>query len=140
MTEVAEAEALVADIHSCFARHSLYQWGIDWDGRIIGHVTLLSLDARNGKAEIGFALAEDVWGQGFAREAVNLVIELAFATFGLRRIEADVDPRNAASLGLLARLGFKQEGLARERWQVAGEVQDSTMVGLLKREWTPASR
>jgi RimJ/RimL family protein N-acetyltransferase len=53
----------------------------------------------------------------------------------MRRIEADVDPRNENSLRILGRLGFKQEGLLRERWNVGGEIQDSAILGLLAREW-----
>ncbi len=53
---------------------------------------------------------------------------------GMRRIDADVDPRNAASLRCIERLGFVREGFARERWVVAGEVQDSVLLGLLTRE------
>ena len=52
----------------------------------------------------------------------------------LRRIEADVDPRNGASLRLVERLGFQREGYARERWLVAGELQDAVLLGLLLRE------
>lgn len=135
MTAVAEAEALVAEIHACFARHRLYQWGIEHADRVVGHVTLSSLDAQNQTAEIGFALAEDRWGRGLATEAVRLALTLAFDTLHLRRVEADVDPRNHASLKLLQRVGFVREGLARERWFVGGQVQDSVILGLLRREW-----
>lgn len=138
MTHVDEAVALVADVHASFAAHRLYQWGIERDGRVIGHVTLASLDASNRTAEIGFALAQDMWGQGLAAEAVTLALDLAFDTLALRRIEADVDPRNTASLKVLDRLGFQREGLARERWFVGGAPQDSVILGLLRREWVDA--
>jgi RimJ/RimL family protein N-acetyltransferase len=54
---------------------------------------------------------------------------------GLRRLEADVDPRNTASIHTLERLGFQREGFLRERWQVNGEIQDALFYGLLRREW-----
>jgi ribosomal-protein-alanine N-acetyltransferase len=53
----------------------------------------------------------------------------------LRRLEADTDPRNAPSIRALERLGFVREGLLRERWVVAGEVSDSALLGLLRRDW-----
>jgi RimJ/RimL family protein N-acetyltransferase len=76
-------------------------------------------------------------------EALRAVIDLAFdhrpgAPFDdlqLNRIEADVDPRNAASCRALERLGFLREGLLRERWIVGGEVSDSAMYGLLRADW-----
>ena len=52
-----------------------------------------------------------------------------------RGLGTDTDPRNTASIRLLERLGFQQEGHFRERWVVDGEVSDSAMFGLLRREW-----
>jgi RimJ/RimL family protein N-acetyltransferase len=59
----------------------------------------------------------------------------AFGTLGLHRVEADVDPRNDASLRLVERLGFRREGHLRERYFVAGEIQDSVIYGLLAPDW-----
>ena len=65
------------------------------------------------------------------REAASAVIDHAFGTLRLNRLEADIDPRNVASAGLLERLGFAREGLLRERWIVGDEVSDSALYGLL---------
>jgi RimJ/RimL family protein N-acetyltransferase len=46
-----------------------------------------------------------------------------------------VDPRNENSLRLLDKLGFRREGLLRERWNVAGEIQDTVFCGLLAKDW-----
>ena len=53
---------------------------------------------------------------------------------GLHRVEADVDPENAGSIRLLERLGFRREGLFRERWFTFGSWKDSAMFGLLLSE------
>jgi ribosomal-protein-alanine N-acetyltransferase len=66
---------------------------------------------------------------------LRLALAHAFGPLGLRRVEADVDPRNAASCRLLERLGFRREGLLRERWRVNGETCDSALFGLLAREF-----
>jgi RimJ/RimL family protein N-acetyltransferase len=68
-------------------------------------------------------------------EALQTLLTYAFEVLELRRLEADVDPRNAASIRTLERLGFKREGFLRERWHVDGEIQDALFYGLLKREW-----
>ncbi|MDQ3667749.1 MAG: GNAT family N-acetyltransferase [Acidobacteriota bacterium] len=47
-------------------------------------------------------------------------------------MEAEVDPRNSASIRTVERLGFQREGYLRERWQVNGEVQDTIFYGLLR--------
>jgi len=75
------------------------------------------------------------WGKGYMNEALNALVSHAFEVMRLRRLEADVDPRNAASIRTLERLGFQREGYLRERWHVNGEVQDAIFYGLLRREW-----
>ena len=101
------------------------------DDRLIGGVTLFAIDPALRRAEIGYALAAAQWGKGYAGAAVSLVLGHAFGALGLRRLEADIDPRNEASCALVERLGFRREGLLRERWHVAGEACDSALYGLL---------
>ena len=74
----------------------------------------------------------------YAREALTVLLDHAFSSLGLRRIEADVDPRNQGSLNTLEALGFRREGYLRQRWRVAGEIQDSVLMGLLASEWPSA--
>lgn len=138
MRSEAEARSLLDEIHACFAAKSLFQWGVARreDDRVIGTCTLYHLDRRNRRAEIGFALAREHWGRGLMQEALVALLGYAFDTLTLHRIEADVDPRNAASLRLLERLGFVREGFLRERWLVGGAVQDSVILGLLRLEWS----
>jgi ribosomal-protein-alanine N-acetyltransferase len=133
----SEARELVAAIERAFAEQSLFQWGVARrdDHRVIGTCTLSHVDAPNLRAELGYALGRDHWGKGLMGEALALLLAFAFRELGLRRLEADVDPRNAASIRSLERLGFRREGYLRERWFVAGEVQDALLYGLLRREW-----
>ncbi|QHL90827.1 GNAT family N-acetyltransferase [Sphingomonas changnyeongensis] len=80
--------------------------------------------------EIGFILHPDRWGQGLAGEAVAAVIDRAFAVHRLPRITADVDPRNTASLRLLARLGFVETGRASRTLRLGDEWCDSVYLEL----------
>ncbi len=132
----AQAEKLLSDIRAGFRDRRLFQWGVAWrdDDSLIGTCLLAAVDRVHRHAEIGFALARPVWGSGLMREAVTRLIDFAIGSLGLTRLEADVDPRNLASLRLLECLGFRREGLLRERWRVAGELQDSLLLGLLARE------
>lgn len=133
----AGARGLLAEIRDHFRARTTFRWGIARraDDGVVGTVSLYQLDFANRRSEIGFALARAHWGQGYAREAVTLAIRFAFEALDLARLEADVDPRNGASLRVLERLGFAREGYQRERWHVNGEVQDSVLLGLLRREW-----
>lgn len=137
MTSPAQATGYIAQIRDWFASRGGLQWGIardDEDDRIIGTVTLCAFALEHRRCEIGYALGADHWGQGFAGEAVARALAFAFDDLDLARIEADVDPRNDASVRLLERLGFLREGLLRARWRVGGEVQDALVYGLLREE------
>ena len=113
------------------------KWGLALrdTNKLIGTVTLFNLSRSNGRAEIGYAMGSAYWGKGYMNEALKAVIVHAFDVMDFRRLEADVDPRNAASIRTLERLGFQREGFLRERWHVGGELQDAFFYGLLKREW-----
>ena len=132
-----EASIYLEAIENGFQAGDLFQWGIALrgDNRVIGTVTLYSIDHTQGRAEVGFALARDHWGHRYAQEALTVLFEHAFDTLSLRRIEADVDPRNLPSLRTLENIGFRREGYLRQRWHVAGELQDSVLMGLLASDW-----
>ncbi|WP_395329316.1 GNAT family N-acetyltransferase [Novosphingobium sp. BL-8H] len=98
------------------------------DGRVIGKAGLWRFP------EIGFILDPACWGQGFAREALEAVIERAFTVHRLPHITADVDPRNQRSLALLARLGFVETGRAARTWQVGDVWCDSVYLRLAVRQ------
>lgn len=116
---------------------TMFKWGLalrDSD-TVIGTTTLFNLSLDNGRAELGYAMARAYWGKGYMNEALKALVSHAFEVMKLRRLEADVDPRNAASIRTLERLGFQREGFLRERWDVNGELQDAFFYGLLRREW-----
>lgn len=116
---------------------TMLKWGLalrDSD-TVIGTTTLFNLSLDNGRAELGYAMAHAHWGKGYMNEALTALVSHAFEVMELRRLEADVDPRNAASIRTLERLGFQREGFLRERWHVNGEIQDAFFYGLLHREW-----
>jgi [ribosomal protein S5]-alanine N-acetyltransferase len=137
LADVDAARALQAEIAEAFADRSLFQWGIarrDTDA-IVGTCTLATLSAEHARAEVGFALARACWGRGYVAEALPAMVRFAFETLGLHRLEADADPRNAASIRALERVGFVREGYQRERYHMLGEWQDGVLFGLLRREW-----
>lgn len=137
MKDRAEAEDLLMRVHRQFAEKSGFQWGVERkeDGRLLGTCTIFHIHAKNRCGEIGYALKSEHWRKGYMGEALRSLLDHAFGPMNLRRLEADVDPRNAASLAILGKLGFQHEGLLRERWDVEGDIQDSVFLGLLNREW-----
>ncbi|MEP6655716.1 MAG: GNAT family protein [Betaproteobacteria bacterium] len=101
----------------------------------IGTCLLFRLEETSARAEVGYVLTRSHWGMGYMREALGALIDCAFGRMSLRRIEAEVDPRNAASGRLLLHLGFVKEGLLRQRWVAKGEAKDVEIYGLLRHEW-----
>ena len=96
---------------------------IELDGQPIGKLGAWRLP------EIGFLLAREHWGKGYAAEALATFIAHAFSG-GADHLVADVDPRNAASLALLARAGFQETGRATKTWCVGGVWCDSVYLRL----------
>jgi RimJ/RimL family protein N-acetyltransferase len=135
-TENAQADAYLSRVRDAVVSEGVLAWAIANrdDDLLIGTMTVLHIDSANARAEIGYALASSHWGRGYAQEALRIALAFAFDAMQLRRIEADVDPRNQASCRLLERIGFVREGLLRERWLVAGDLQDSAIYGLLRGE------
>lgn len=97
---------------------------IEFGGRVVGKAGAWKLP------EIGFILHPDLWGRGLAREALTAVIAHLFAGHPVGRLTAETDPRNGASLGLLASLGFVETGRASRTMQWGEEWCDSVYLAL----------
>lgn len=137
MADLADARRVIEDTQTLARQRTLYHFGVAERAgdRIVGHATLFKWDEEQKRAEIGYSIRRDRWGKGLATEAVAALIDFAFARLAIRRLEADADPRNGASMRVLEKLGFVREGYLRERWEIGGEIQDAVMYGLLQREW-----
>jgi [ribosomal protein S5]-alanine N-acetyltransferase len=97
---------------------------IEYQGRVIGKAGAWSLP------EIGFLLHPDQWGKGLALEAMTAVTRHLFAAHDLPALTAEADPRNLASLRLLAKLGFVETGRAERTLQWRDEWCDSVYLAL----------
>jgi ribosomal-protein-alanine N-acetyltransferase len=97
---------------------------VELEGAVIGKAGCWRLPA------VGYILHPDYWGQGLATEALTAAIAHVFANYPLPSLIADVDPRNSASLALLARLGFTEIQRATRTWRIGGEWCDSVYLGL----------
>jgi len=104
----------------------------------IGDVGFFKYERQHRRAEVGYLLARAYWRRGLVTEAMTAVLDYGFVSMGLNRVEALVDPRNAASVGLLSKLGFVQEGLLREYEYERGAFVDLSMASLLRRDWQGA--
>ena len=100
---------------------------------VIGSIAFHNWFPSHRRCEIGYAIgAEEYNGQGFMREAMRPIIEFGFGEMELNRIEAFIHPQNAASIKLVERVGFRQEGWLHEHHCGDGVLGDSLVFGLLK--------
>jgi ribosomal-protein-alanine N-acetyltransferase len=100
------------------------------DDQFVGVSDLSEIDRRHKRAEVGFMLGRDAWGQGYALEAMQAVLAYAAAS-GLRRLLARTHLGNRRSDSLLEKLGFQEEGLLRGHVLRDGDRRDCRMFGLL---------
>jgi RimJ/RimL family protein N-acetyltransferase len=101
---------------------------------LVGMVSLRSIDREHEEAELSFWIGRPFWGRGYATEAAGAAVDRAFDALGINRIVAHHMVRNPASGRVLARLGFRQEGLLRERVKKWGVYEDVVLMALLRRE------
>lgn len=104
-------------------------------GAFAGWCGLIGWDTEHRSAGVTYVLDKRFWGQGFATEAVRALLQWAFGALDLNRVQTETDTRNLASARVLEKLGFVREGTLREDCVVNGEVSDSWVFGLLRRDW-----
>ncbi|MFB7652992.1 MULTISPECIES: GNAT family N-acetyltransferase [unclassified Streptomyces] len=109
------------------------------DGAFVGWCGLTEWDPDWRSASLGYCLDEAMWGHGYATEAAHALLRWAFDTLDLNRVQAETDTRNVASARVLEKMGFMREGTLREQCVVNGEVSDTWVFGLIRREWRPSA-
>ncbi len=97
---------------------------------LIGTVGLAIVEV-DQRAEIGYWLGREYWGNGFCTEAVVAVVEYGFEDLGLHRIFAHHISRNVASARVLEKAGFSKEGVFRQHARKWGVFEDTVCYGML---------
>jgi RimJ/RimL family protein N-acetyltransferase len=96
-------------------------------------VVQLSWEGRT--AEIGFTLARDAWGHGYAVEAAGAMVEYLFESLGVTRVAGSLHPDNTASAQVLERVGMLFEGQTRSSFWVGDENSDDWLYGMTRADW-----
>ncbi len=137
-TDQEQAGDLIKAMTAAFDDQSEIRWGITLKAEgdaVIGMVGFNYWNRRDSRASVGYDLARAYWKRGIMTEALRAVVEFGFDQMDLNRIEADADARNAASARVLAKLGFKREGVQRDQFFDVGGFQDLVLFSLLHREY-----
>lgn len=133
-----EISEIIAWTEGIIANRSGIRWAITLkpDDKMIGTCGFHVYDRNNQRLEIGYELGADYWRQGIMREAVRAVLDFAFNTLGVHRVEADVTVGNEGSAGLLKNLGFTHEGTWRDRVFAHGRFYSLWQFALLRDEFS----
>jgi [ribosomal protein S5]-alanine N-acetyltransferase len=133
-----------ATFDALFARQLLaMEQGLAWkgvlvldDGRIAGCFNLNEIVRGPFQcAYAGWSINSEVAGRGLATVGVRRLLDVAFGGLGLHRVQANIIPRNAASVRVAEKVGFRLEGRALRYLQIAGVWEDHDMYALTAEEW-----
>jgi ribosomal-protein-alanine N-acetyltransferase len=140
LTTIADAHAALDRLQQRHAARESIRWAIELAGGsgLIGTLGLVRVDHEQRRGELGYELVRRWWGRGLMPEAAAAVIRYGFATLGLHRIEAGVLPGNDASVRVLVKLGFVEEGLLRDYLFLKGRFWNLRRFGLLETDPRPA--
>ena len=108
---------------------------------LVGVATLGDIIFGNFRgAFVGYYAFEPFARKGYLSEGLSLVLDVAFGTLRLNRVEANVQPRNLRSLRLVRSLGFRREGFSPKYLAIAGRFRDHVRTAILASEWRKLRR
>jgi RimJ/RimL family protein N-acetyltransferase len=102
---------------------------------LIGNCGVRMADDSDHEADIGYELSHEWWGHGYATEGSAAMVDFGFRELGVHRVVARCVADNAASVRVLQRLGFREEGRYREAAYFKGRYWDTLTFAILDREW-----
>ena len=134
LLSVADARAALERLHERSSAGETIRWAIELaeHGEMVGTVGLLRFDFEHRRAEVGYEIARRLWGRGLATEAAAAVMRYGFSVLGLHRIDAGVLPENHASVRVLQKLGFLEEGTRRDFLYAKGRFMSFRWFSLLE--------
>ena len=105
-------------------------------GTIIGFVGYFNANRRVGRVEVGIGIGEKAyWGQGYGREAMELLLVHLFRDLGYQRVELDTWSGNERAVRAYRSCGFQIEGRLRRSELIDGVYYDTILMGVLRDEW-----
>lgn len=103
--------------------------------KLIGNVGIRKRSVKTYQADMGYEIDPKVWGNGYATEAAEAILQFGFAELHLHRIWAEAIAANENSIHVMEKLGMRQEGRLREKEFFKGRFWDTVIYGILEEEW-----
>jgi ribosomal-protein-alanine N-acetyltransferase len=106
-------------------------------GEIIGDAgfTIEVRESTGGIASMGFFFLKPYWGNGYATEVAQLLIEYCFTVLNLHKVTAGCDSENTASENVMKKCGMKQEAYRKQHFFIDGQWRDRLEYGIVYEEW-----
>jgi [ribosomal protein S5]-alanine N-acetyltransferase len=106
------------------------------DGALVGVINLSEIvRGQFQSAYLGYYAFSPHHRKGYMRRALSAVVSRAFFTYGLHRVEANIQPRNRASRSLVESIGFKQEGFSPRYLKILGRWRDHERWAITSEDW-----
>jgi len=122
-----ESKEMIVQMLDSFGEKTGINWAIELveNRRMIGYIGLWRIIYENVRAELGYSLHPDYWGNGYMKEAIGEVLRFGFNEMSVHSFEASVNPCNIASINLLMQIGFAKEAHFRQNYYFNGDFVDS---------------
>jgi ribosomal-protein-alanine N-acetyltransferase len=121
-------------------RHACYGIIPAGETKPVGIIQLWPIERDFSTAEWGFVLGDEYWGTGVFVGSARLLLDFAFGTLGVTRLEARAVDANGRGNGVLLKLGATREGVLRRGFRDGAVVRDHIMWSILADEWATLRR
>ncbi len=133
---VEVTRGILNDWCTLYANPAYYHWGIEYEGQLIGGISVVRQSDKNEVAELGYCIGHAFWGRGIVAEAVGAVIDYLFREVDVHRVEIHHATDNPASGRVAEKCGLVSEGILRSSSKIGtGEFKDIRVWGILRDEW-----
>lgn len=132
---VDDSQAFIDGALGQFAANAGFQAGVLYRGELVGMVGFHDIHWANRAVSIGYWLGDGYEGLGIMTIACKALVEIAFASYGLERVEIRAGLDNQRSRAVACRLGFVEEGVCRRAEWVLGRPLDHVIYGMLRTDW-----
>jgi len=111
------------------------------DAKLVGGISLFRIDWTNRSAMLGISVYNsENWGKGYGQESINVILDFAFQTLNLNRVELKTFDFNKRAQKCYLKVGFKEVGRRRKACFIDGQYHDDVLMDILKDEWLAKSK
>jgi ribosomal-protein-alanine N-acetyltransferase len=138
----AEAKTWIETVENAWKGKEGIRWAMELkeSNTYIGSLGFWKILRQHARAEIGYELNSDYWKRGLMQEAIDVILDYGFQNLKLHSVEANVTPENRASVALLKRAGFVQEGYFLQNFCGTDGFLDTASFSLLARNFRNTPR